>query len=50
MKAERWCCACGKFLGYGHTSDGQPTHGYCDKCYAAYMAELDKIEKEKKKK
>ncbi len=44
MKARRQCGWCGKDMDRGETSDGSPTHGICPKCYAAQMAELDRVE------
>ena len=45
MKAKRLCAWCGKFLGWGETQDGSPTHGICDEC-AKKMEDEETLDEE----
>lgn len=40
----RVCCACGKWLGLARElGEGLVTHGYCDRCLAAALAEIERL-------
>lgn len=41
MKAKVLCCGCGKFLRWGDTSDGKPSHSFCPKCLEIENGKVD---------
>lgn len=40
---KRICCVCKMFLGW-KAGGGGITHGYCEPCYRAALAEIERLE------